>query len=122
MLTDSELAWVKDRKEVPMTCFCNHCQYFGTFCGKADFISAKCPTSMRLEDVLEAAEFEARVAARIAKAFKDYVKSRNCVDFDLMTKCPGWEICAPKRPHPPCDFAILKGVRIAVEEEIDAKG
>lgn len=80
----------------------------------------KCPT--KNADLGDALEFEGRVAVKLAKFFKDYVKHSVCADLENGTLCPGWPVCTEdvSKPHPPCDFSIVKGVRLEVEEEMDA--
>ena len=81
---------------------------------------ATCPCHTNNYDHKDALEFSERVAVKLAKAFKEYVKRRSCVDFEVGTSCPGWEVCAADyKKRLPCDFAIMKGVQLEVEEEMD---
>lgn len=125
MLTQNEKRWLRERTKFPVFS-CSHCAegrpmlekhcvcYDVYPCAAENLVSTK-------DDVLEAAKFESRVAAKLAKAFKEYVKRRNCVDFEVGTRCPGWEVCAANyKKRLPCDFAIMKGVQLKVEEEMDA--
>lgn len=114
MLTDSEKKWLEDRRRVAYCRYCN----VSTLCANPFASGYTCPlTAGNMKDALE---FSERVAAKLAKAFKEYVKRRNCVDFEVGTRCPGWEVCAADhKKRLPCDFAIMKGVQLEVEEEMN---
>lgn len=137
MLTESEKRWLQLRKLYAGVNHhsyysCMHCQSYNVDrwdsynypCNNA-CVYEGCPNidirnSSAISDYIEAVEFEAKVAAKLAKAFKEYVKRRNCVDFEVGTRCPGWEVCAANyKKRLPCDFAIMKGVQLEVEEEMD---
>ena len=92
MLTQSEREWYLLRPQNG-TAFCFHCQNWGGDCA----LKSSCPFN---EDWKDAAEFEARVAARMA------TDENLGVDED----CP---------PDMPFGWGRLKRARLQVEEEMD---
>ena len=103
MLTDSEKQWIEQREAMQFLT--------GTYI--ADF--EEYPLWNPGKDWQEAAEFEARVAAKLAKGYPNWT----CREKDY--RCPGWEVCMSLGVSKmPCPFAALKGARLEVEEEMDA--
>lgn len=65
-------------------------------------------------ELLEAAEFEARVAAKLA------------LGCESLTPCNGcwkahWKLCNLRKGYWDCADCFLKAARLAVEEEMDAE-
>lgn len=108
MLTEHEKQWLEERKQYIQRfyseTFCKYCYYFkeipkGWACD-ADI----CPTDRRDHDYEDAAEFEARVAAKLAK------------------ECSAWWPCGEVDEcisGQPCRECHLKHARLVVEEEME---
>ena len=62
------------------------------------------------DDMREAAEFEAQVAAKLADIYSE-------VEAEICHVCPVWSLCFGKQD---CRATILKYARLLVEEEINA--
>lgn len=101
MLTDSERAWLKHRDIANPrgTYFCEYCKDYAE-CHSDMGWGVECPTApLSLQD---AAEFEARVAAKLAKGIPQ----------------SAWLAEAEKCDMPP-SWTRLKLARLQVEEEMD---
>ena len=107
MLTDSEKRWLRDRKLSPSP-YCGWCMKYALCCNPK---FNHCPTKdSNWQDV---AEFEARVAAKLAEAFMgiidvefDYQLPSNCAACPCKGKC-----------SLDCKDSILKWARFAVERD-----
>ena len=133
MLTKREREWLADSEKwnfkrdiYGISCFCpscNHCEYVtetanGVFCQDAEDMwlydkLSKCPLVPSKELLLEAAEFEARVAEKLA------------LGCDSQTPCNGcwranWKFCNLRKGYWDCADCFLKVARLAVEEEMYA--
>ena len=98
MLTASEKRWLIKRAK-KWANFCDVCIVGNENCKLMHF-RKKCPTNIQVKDLLEALEFESRVAAKLAT-------DENCgIDED----------CQPDMPF---GWGRLKAARLAVEEEMD---
>lgn len=73
----------------------------------------------------DAADFSERVAMKLAQVAAMQKKHHCCVDIDVPFHCPGWQSCAERmmsrKELRPCEFEMLKGARIEVEEEMDGE-
>jgi hypothetical protein len=134
MLTEADKKWLKDREEFCIEhngYFCRHCchatmDYDGSFIcdipqfGRESEDLGFCPVYFyeptdsyvpKLNSLLDAAEFEARVAAKLAMAFCpnycDNLDANDCAISD----------CALYTKRNACR---LKHARLTVEEEMDA--
>ena len=120
MLTESERKWLERR--------CNYCDWcsleLSTDACYRSIGNDECPVYPMATTAWSAAEFEARVAAKLAKYAAMQKKHHCCVDIDVPFHCPGWQFCAERimsnKELRPCEFEMLKGVRIEVEEEMNA--
>lgn len=109
MLTASEKRWLI-KKAKKWANFCDVCIVGNENCKLMHF-RKKCPTNIQAKDLLDALEFESRVAATLANI---YAK----VDFDYgCYDCPVWRPCS-ELGYENCKFMILKYARITVEEEM----
>lgn len=113
MLTASEKKWLKGRK---IRYARNHLYHRNAF-----YIWPGYSNHDEIRDLKDALEFSERVAAKLAEFFKIYIKNSVCADLEHGNVCPGWKTCTENltKTHPPCDFDILKGVRLQVEEEME---
>ena len=128
MLTKEEKIWLADSEKWNFkhdiygnSCFCptcKHCEYLtetanGFFCQDTENMwlyakPSKCPIVPSIELLQEAAEFESRVAEKLAKHTHD--KPLVC---ETNWDCPYW-------PQKKCAWCYLKAARLEVEEEMDA--
>ena len=126
MLTESEREWLEDSEKwnskldiYDNSCFCppcKYCEYFtetanGVFCQDAEDMwlynkPSKCPLVPSKELLLEAADFEQRVAAKLAKVISNLVKEAPWPDIEAQATTPD---------------LVLKWARLAVEEEMDGE-
>ena len=92
MLTQSEREWLEQRASALDKYGCYSVEFYRIREVFLDIYGYK-----------DAAEFEARVAAKLAEFFKSYIKSRVCADLENSTLCPGWPVCTEdvSKPHPP---------------------
>ena len=93
MLTDSEREWIIANKHLNGCIYVRHCRY-------TCFEPPYCPVIPTKEDLIDAALFEARVAAKLAKGIPQ----------------SAWLAEAEKCDMPP-SWTRLKLARLAVEEE-----
>lgn len=123
MLTESEKRWLIKRAK-KWANFCDVCIVGNENC-KLVYFRKKCPTNIQTKDLLEALEFESKVVAKLALVAALQKKHHCCVDIDIPFHCPGWQYCAERimsrKELRPCEFEMLKGVRIEVEEEMECK-
>ena len=113
MLTDSEKKWLEERKPptVKPWCttaddnFCNHCKQYDIDCVPWFRNTGDCPTH-RGGDYRDAAEFEARVAVKLALNTHPVP----CIEHGCPHKMPNISFCVPCR---------LKHARLAVEAEME---
>lgn len=108
MLTESERAWLKDRRN---KAYCRYCRVID-LCSNPNASGFKCPL---IPDYKEAAEFEALVAAKLAvnENVEDNLK---CLGF----WATHWADCDVRKNGWNCADCYLKAARLAVEEEMDA--
>lgn len=122
MLTESEREWINNRNNRAEH-FCRWCNIYEDCLG--DLGAIFCPSWTQKVQLLEAAEFEGRVAAKLAQVAAMQKKHHCCVDIDVPFHCPGWQSCAERmmsrKELRPCEFEMLKGARIEIEEEMDGK-
>lgn len=142
MLTDSEKRWLKLRKLYEGVNYysyysCMHCPEYNIGrwhgykrpCNEA-CLSNGCPfidigSSQAVFDYIEAAEFEERVAAKLAKWDNEYHKGDHLCpygddDFDsYIPLCHCINFCQ-YHPRLGCIAAKLAWARLEVEEEMDA--
>lgn len=108
MLTDKERKWLENRNDVCFRCSKNKrtcSQALRKICLDILF-PIKDRTLMKEQDYCDAAEFEARVAERLAGAWaigEDMCFNNHCQLFDKDR----------------CTACYLKNARIAVEQEMD---
>lgn len=108
MLTDKERKWLENRNDVCFRCSKNKrtcSQALRKICLDICF-PIKDRTLMKEQDYCDAAEFEARVAERLAGAWaigEDMCFNNHCQLFDKDR----------------CTACYLKNARIAVEQEMD---
>lgn len=118
MLTESEKRWLKKRKEWSVCSYCSNIPQTMCLYGERPHFCALLDV-----DYKDAAEFSERVAAKLAQVAAMQKKHHCCVDIDVPFHCPGWQSCAERimsrKELRPCEFEMLKGVRIEVEEEMD---
>lgn len=127
MLTEEEKIWLADGEQwnfkrdiYGLSCFCpscKHCEHFtetanGVFCQDAEDMwiydkPSKCPLVPSKELLVEAAEFEQRVAAKLARMSADVLLP--C--FQTSGDCP--------YTIPNCAWCRLMVARLQVEEEMD---
>ena len=119
MLTEKELQWLDNRGKFS----CWYCP---------DIPQAMCTMGERPAhcaimdtDYKDAADFSERVAMKLAQVAAMQKKHHCCVDIDVPFHCPGWQSCAERmmsrKELRPCEFEMLKGARIEVEEEMDGE-
>lgn len=116
MLTEADKTWLEERKPptvklCPTTAddnFCKHCKQYDIDCVPWFRNTGDCPTH-RGGDYREAAEFEARVAAKLAEGICGF-----CDDFASFPSCPLSIYSRPKY-----DYCTLKHARLAVEAEME---
>lgn len=92
MLTESERQWLKNRRN---KAYCRHCNPFAS-----DY---SCPLTGNMKDT---AEFEGRVAVKLAKVIANLVKENPFSDVEAQATTPD---------------LVLKWARLSVEEEMDGK-
>ena len=109
-LTDEEIAWYAERDwtlEILGNYSCGLCQYRAPddlLC-----IFRECPKFK--DDYKDAAEFESRVAAKMASTLRP---CENCPDFLQAPRCPA----LGQRPY----YCMLRNARLAVEAEMEQEG
>lgn len=102
MLTESEKRWLTGRAK-KWANFCDVCTVGNENC-KLMYFRKKCPTNIQAKDLLEALEFESRLAAKLADAYWPPLVYTPVAPFEQIFM-------------PPMDR--LKWARLAVEEEMD---
>ena len=114
MLTDSERAWLNNRDNHAEH-FCRWCDTWETCLG--EFGAIFCPSWTQKVQLLEAAEFEARVAAKLAGITESMMQTiQEYDDTYPCWACPANENCAGLE----CREVLLCYARLTVEEEMDA--
>ena len=103
MLTEEEQQWLHDRLAGSFYAFCKWCPQYEA-CQK---YKQHCPTRENVMSVIEAAEFEARVAAKLARMSVDAILPCYQTNGD----CP--------YTNPNCAWCRLMVARFSVEEEMD---
>ena len=114
MLTEAEKRWLEERKpptkKIYKTTaddnFCRHCTRYNTNCTPWFRDVAYCPTDLG-GDFRDAAEFEARVAAKALTR------------FDTCNDCAGFCFGDCSWDEPSCEAVRLKHARLAVEAEME---
>lgn len=114
MLTESEKDWLKRRCMAP-TPFCGWCMKY-TFCCDPWY---PCPIK-KGSDWRDAAEFEARVAARLARISFERGGAYPCRNGMPTLGCmrDKTAFTGPFAVH--CEDCLLRDVRLTVEGEMDA--
>ena len=118
MLTDKDREWLEKRKPPtekpwPTTAddnFCKHCKQRITDCVPWYRNTGDCPTD-RGGDFRDAAEFEARVAAKLSR-----------MDWEDVPCAHGMSLFCPKKggPHINCgSWCLMREARLAVEAEME---
>ena len=115
MLTDSEREWLKARNiaHPDGDYFCEHCDVFAE-CHM--YWPIECPTklSIKPEDIA----FEARVAAKLAKAYELLASKCEGYVFDPCSFCR-INVVKTLSCMPSCADTVLRRMRIEVEEEMN---
>lgn len=117
MLTNREKKWLKKRERYPFY-GCQYCEFdkFGRHCMsegiKANNGKMRCLIVPKKEAFKETAEFDARVAAKLAEIFDASTEIA-----PLCPSCPCEDDCYDGKLK--CKAAILKYARLAVEEEME---
>lgn len=107
MLKESELAWLEHRDAMQFLT--------GTYI--ADF--AEYPLWNSGKDWQDAAEFEARVAAKLATLLDESYFHIDTGSYESCREvCPAHSLC-PKGFNPDCRATFVKYARLVVEEEED---
>lgn len=108
MLTESERGWAERRLALNIEDFwCESCGI--EHCNPNE----DCTLEDRMADWSDAAEFEARVAAKLAEIFDESTEIA-----PLCPSCPCEDDCYDGKLK--CKAAILKYARLQVEEEMDS--
>ena len=107
MLTDSEREWLNNRDNYAEH-FCRWCDAWEDCQGELSAIL--CISWTQKVQLREAAEFEQRVAAKLADIYSE-------VESEICHVCPAWFPCFGEQD---CRATILKYARLKVEEEMDA--
>lgn len=127
MLTESEKEWLEDRAEHDDNKFCRWCKYnevkgrekYGVYCfcvyDEYTEFNTCVTKNYYLEPILEAAEFEARVAAELTRIPRHYPEGP--CDYGNARMCT--IECA--LPWLDCRDARLKWARLKVEEDFDGE-
>ncbi|MBP3730038.1 MAG: hypothetical protein J6I40_01035 [Mailhella sp.] len=116
MLTESEKRWLKARKLRQAKHHLYHRNEYYVWSGYH-------PAKEEINDLREAAEFEARVAAKLAELYGQVTGFLSTtVSDDCRKECPCWKICQGHDVwrDDGCRFKILRYARIIVDEEMDA--
>ena len=112
MLTQSEREWLEHRDAMQFIT--------GTYI--ADF--AEYPLWNSGKDWQDAAEFEARVAAKLAEFYHHttlYLDDSDGQKLRCWETCPARFYCGDSYTHLTCGDAVLKTAQLAVEKEMDAE-
>ena len=111
MLTDEENVWLKCRDKS----YGHYCMWCDLWCDERGSNTA-CPIRDRKEKFADAAEFEARVTAKLATMMYQLAANSLSRDFSCEKSCVAHLVCQKDKS---CVHAFLKYARIAVEEEMD---
>lgn len=109
MLTEAEKKWLEER-ENRICKFCIHCPGYLNTIPCLDWWDGTCMMDTTLEEFRDAAEFEARVAAKLAQS-----PCWSCPEKSKLS-CPRGKSEANGRPK--AEACRLKHARLAVEEEM----
>lgn len=126
MLTQNEKRWLRERTKFPVfSCsYCaegrpmleKHCTCIDVYpCAAENLVSTK-------DDVLEAAKFESRVAAKLAEFYHHttrYLDDSDGQKLRCWETCPARFYCGDSYTHLSCGDAVLKAAQLAVEEEMN---
>ena len=116
MLTASEREWLENRKPGDW-CVTHDCS--AMFEGECISVTCYMDISWLYRD---AAEFESRVAAKLAELFAKISLVDSTTGFDCESSCPAFSMCCTiQRQGMPCGDAILMYAQLTVEEEMDAE-
>lgn len=116
MLTEADWKWLNKRKVCWLN-FCDSCLYKSTthhLCYTCITHHEICPTALSLGDFRDAAEFEARVAAKLALT---YDGPEPCERNEEVKHCPWAKRVVEGKMT--CKFCRLKHARLVVEREMD---
>ena len=120
MLTKAERQWFENR--------CNYCdwcslQYSSNDCYRC-IGNDECPIYPMTTTAWSAAEFEARVAAKLAEFYHHttlYLDDSDGQKLRCWETCPARFYCGDSYTHLTCGDAVLKAAQLAVEEEMDGQ-
>jgi hypothetical protein len=121
MLTESEREWLNNRNN-RVEHFCRWCDIYEDCLG--DLGAIFCPSWTQKVQLQEAAEFESRVAAKLAEFYHHttlYLDDSDGQKLRCWETCPARFYCGDSYTHLTCGDAILKTAQIAVEEEMDGE-
>ena len=108
MLTDSEKRWIIER------------EIFRARTGYFYWDGYYWEENLQIEDMQDAAAFEARVAAKLATLLDESYFHIDTGSYESCREvCPAHSLC-PKGFNPDCRTTFVKYARIAVEEEMNA--
>ena len=116
MLTDGERAWLKKKERILREgkvwgAWCYACPNFGRDWAEC-YAHQYCPIFNSHEALQDAAEFEARVAAKLALGCESQTPCNGCWRAN-------WKFCNLRKGYWDCADCFLKTARLIVEEEMD---
>ena len=114
MLTEKERKWLEEREEKHFICrYCTHTHIEKTHCQYVPpFYNQWCYLFAENQDWEYAAEFEARVAAKLAS-----------MDYEDVPCAHGMKIFCPRPDKPKQDcgtWCLMREARLAVEAEMES--
>lgn len=115
MLTQNEKNWLEEREKRPAPCILNESWNWCLNICSGQTLPLRSPCPM-VPDYRDAAEFEARVAAKLAIARMEVNWDD---DFSCCPPETGERECSKKRLD--CQWCWLKNARLAVESEMEAE-
>lgn len=113
MLTESEREWVRENKTRNGCIYARRCRY-------TCFEPPYCPVIPTKNDLMEAAEFESRVAAKLTNIHFGTEDCAYCGNHINMNEYCGE--CKTASSDKRCLACRLKYARLKVEEEMDGNG
>ena len=116
MLTESEKRWLIKRAK-KWANFCDVCIVGNENC-KLTHFRKKCPTNIQTKDLLDALEFESRVAAMLANIHFGTEDCQYCSNHINVNEYCGE--CKTASTDKRCLDCRMKSARLKVEEEMDA--
>lgn len=117
MLTEADKKWLHRRKKLDDHTFCWHCPTGKKGFPCTDWLYHLCPTQCSNQDFEDAAEFEARVAAKLAQGVS-YGELPCGADPDCPDK--GMDKYNTKEtPTLGCRMCVLRAARLEVETKME---